>query len=170
MIINSHYINNLSTNLIIISRWTPPQPGTEYRNLTSRRDLQVNMISPVLIKQESPTVSRWSSLSSSPISAPCPTMADKHWCNWNTESRGNSSYSERERALVHPWQSHGAVLSLHTGPRCLWCMALFPFLSHQSNIIDSEGRVMFYKVKHINGFHCTLRCLDVLGSVSGGLK
>lgn len=109
-------------------------------------------------------------------SAPAPFQphvlekADKHWCNWNTESGGNSSYSERERALVHPQRSHGAALSLHTGPRCLWCMALFPSLSHQSYIIDSEGRVMFYKVKHINGFHCTLRCLDVLGSVSGGLK
>lgn len=86
--------------------------------------------------------------------------ADKHWCNWNTESGGNSSHSDRERALVHPLQSHGAVLSVHAGPHRLLCVALFPSLSHQNYIIDSEGRVMF---NHINGFLCALkfRCAGI---------
>lgn len=68
-----------------------------------------------------------------PDGAPAPFQphvlekADKHWCNWNTESRGNSSHSDRERVFVHPQQSHGAAPSLHGGPCRLLCVALFPF-------------------------------------------
>lgn len=88
--------------------------------------------------------------------------ADKHWCNWNTGSMGKSSQSGRERARTHP-QSRGAALSLKAGPHSLPCVALFPSLSHQNYIIDSEGRVMFYKVKHINGFLSTqmFRCAGI---------
>ena len=64
---------------------SPLKTGPDYRNFMSVGGFLVNMTSNVLMKQESRAISRWSYLSSSPISAPSPRerrqtlMQLEHW-------------------------------------------------------------------------------------------
>lgn len=91
-------------------------------------------------------------------SAPAPFQLVSYRRQTNTEATGAAGpWGIALTRTVRELWSHGAALSLHVGRRCLLSVALLPSLSHQSYIIDSESRVMFYKVKHINGFLCALK-------------
>lgn len=109
----------------------------------------------------SPDASRWSSLGLRPYFS-----AVSRGRQTNTDATGTlrpqgMALTRSVRERQHVRGSHMAPrssLPLHctAGPRPpRGSMALFPSLSHQSYIIDSEGRVMFHKVKRINGFQRT---------------
>lgn len=112
-----HQSQPTNCNITPTTTWT--QLKTEsYARETSSQALAILRISHRITQQYTdgaPSVP-------TPFRAHVLQKADKPWCNWNTQSSGNSSYSKRERMLVHPQQSHGAALSLHTA---LWCIAAF---------------------------------------------
>lgn len=102
-----------------------------------------------------------------PFQPPCPREGRQTLMQLEHRVQGERlSLWPWESGCVHLQRSHCAALSLRAGPRSLLCVAffphsrLFPSLSHPSYIVDSEGRVMFQKVKHINAFLSTLmfRC------------
>lgn len=108
-----------------------------------------------------PDASRWSSLDSRPRFS-----AVSRGRQTNTDATG--TLRPQGTALTRSVRERQHVRGSHMAPRSsllLHCtaapwpprgsMALFPSLSHQSYIIDSEGRVMFHKVKRINGFQRT---------------
>lgn len=122
-----------------------------------------NIISFVPIKEEGPMDVQMELSQLQPHFSPISQRRQTNTDATGTLSPGGIVLTQTVREHQYIYSSHVVqrFLTLGLAACCVW--PFFLSLSHQNYIIDSEGQVMFYKVKHMNGFLSTLifRCARV---------